>query len=172
MNNRSLLFHLALAASLYTPALAQNPSPTPPPDQQPGNPSPNPDPNPNNPQPGQPNPLPPNPSAPNPLPPNPAPNPNPPPPGLPNPARRTVPLSDTELRTKVQTSIIQAPVAANGKAAVNAPGIAVNDFTVTTKSGVVTLRGVVHSEKEKTDAGIRAAAIAGPGKVVNELTVK
>lgn len=52
----------------------------------------------------------------------------------------------------------------------NAQG-SLGGLSVSTAGGRVTLRGQVRSEQEKADLERRAAAIAGDGNVVNELTV-
>jgi osmotically-inducible protein OsmY len=43
---------------------------------------------------------------------------------------------------------------------------------IITQHGLVTLRGVVKSEKERTTIGDIAASVAGAGNVTNQLTVK
>lgn len=43
---------------------------------------------------------------------------------------------------------------------------------ISTRNGVVTLSGVVTTEKDKADFGSKAQTVVGSGKIVNNLTVK
>lgn len=51
-------------------------------------------------------------------------------------------------------------------------GVSVDGLRVETDRGLVVLRGVVGSERDKAEAGARAEAVAGAGKVVNRLMVR
>ena len=49
---------------------------------------------------------------------------------------------------------------------------AVKNITIVTKDGMVTLKGTIKTEAEKTDLETRTKAIAGVKSVMNELEVK
>jgi hypothetical protein len=68
--------------------------------------------------------------------------------------------TDGRLTSRVRESLLRG----------NAQG-SLGGLSVSTAGGRVTLRGQVRSEAEKADLERRAAAIAGEGNVVNELTV-
>ncbi|UPT72631.1 MAG: BON domain-containing protein [Elusimicrobiota bacterium] len=79
----------------------------------------------------------------------------------------------TVLVDRVRTAVMQGPPTSSGVPSSTTPGVSVNDFTVVAgENGKVTLRGFVHSAKERSEAEERAAAIAGRGNVVNELKVR
>lgn len=91
------------------------------------------------------------------------------PPATQAPARKS---TDAQLSARIQAAITQAPVVSSGKPAAGPEGISVTDLLIKHAGGKVTLHGVVHSEKEKSEAGARAAAVIGVGNVVNELIVR
>lgn len=68
--------------------------------------------------------------------------------------------TDGRLTSRVRESLLRGRSAA-----------ALEGLTVSTAGGKVTLRGQVASEQEKADLERRAAAVAGEGNVINELTV-
>ena len=47
-----------------------------------------------------------------------------------------------------------------------------HNVKIITKGGAVTLKGPVHSEEEKQAVASKAADVAGPDKITNEITVK
>ncbi|MDP3543762.1 MAG: BON domain-containing protein [Elusimicrobiota bacterium] len=76
------------------------------------------------------------------------------------------------LTVKVFISITRGPNELQGLPPMGNAGIPVDGLRVETDRGSVVLSGVVRSEWDKAEAGRRAAALAGPGKVVNRLVVR
>lgn len=75
------------------------------------------------------------------------------------------------LTAQIVVAITAGPNELRGLPPFGNAGIPVRGLRVETDRGNVVLRGVVGSERDKFEAGARAAALAGEGKVVNKLTV-
>lgn len=79
---------------------------------------------------------------------------------VPVPQQHRAADTDGSLTSRVRESLLRGRAAG-----------ALEGLTVSTAGGIVTLRGQVGSEQEKADLERRAAAVAGEGNVVNQLTV-
>ncbi len=109
-------------------------------------------------------------------------------PGLASPTGTTVPsvplvtdsvpvtpvmnMANPQRLERVRASIVQAPMASNGAPSATLNGVSVTDLKVTELNGKVVLQGVVHSEKDKSEAEARALTAAGAGNVINQLIVR
>jgi hypothetical protein len=80
--------------------------------------------------------------------------------------------TDRQVTTQITRSILQGPNAANGLPSLGVTGISITGLRITRQNGWWTLLGQVHSEREKAEAGARAAAIVGEQNVVNEISVR
>lgn len=78
---------------------------------------------------------------------------------------------DRPLTVKVWLAIMRGRVESRGPASFVTPGVSVDGLLVETDRGSVILRGDVRTEADKAEAGARAEALAGEGKVVNRLIV-
>jgi len=84
---------------------------------------------------------------------------------------RAVP-TERQLIAQVRKAITRGPNAALGLPNFGVGGIPVTALAITRQNGWFTLEGVVGSERDKAEAGARAAAIVGEQNVLNELTVR
>lgn len=90
------------------------------------------------------------------------------------PAAPAVPPSPSGQPITVQVfiAITRGPNELQGLPPMGNDGIPVGGLRVETDRGNVVLTGVVRSDWEKAEAGRRAEALAGQGKVINRLTVR
>jgi len=70
--------------------------------------------------------------------------------------------SDRELARKVRRALVQDKSLSSYA----------HNVKVIAQNGMVTLKGPVHSDQEKQAIEAKAAEVAGPGKVINQLEVK
>jgi hypothetical protein len=80
--------------------------------------------------------------------------------------------SGRPLTVNVFIAITRGPNELQGLPPMGNAGIPVDGLRVETNRGSVVLSGVVRSEWDKAEAGRRAEALAGQGKVINGLTVR
>lgn len=80
--------------------------------------------------------------------------------------------SGQPITVKVFIAITRGPNELQGLPPMGNAGIPVDGLRVETDRGSVVLTGVVRSEWDKAEAGNRAAALAGQGKVINRLAVR
>lgn len=80
--------------------------------------------------------------------------------------------SGQPITVKVFIAITRGPNELQGLPPMGNAGIPVDGLRVETDRGNVVLSGVVRSEWDKAEAGTRAEALAGQGKVVNRLVVR
>lgn len=76
------------------------------------------------------------------------------------------------ITVKVFIAITRGPNELQGLPPMGNAGIPVDGLRVETDRGSVVLTGIVRSEWDKAEAGNRAAALAGQGKVINRLAVR
>lgn len=76
------------------------------------------------------------------------------------------------ITVKVFIAITRGPNELQGLPPMGNDGIPVSGLRVETDRGSVVLTGVVRSDWEKAEAGRRAEALAGQGKVINRLVVR
>lgn len=90
------------------------------------------------------------------------------------PAAPAAPPSPSErpLTVNVFVAITRGPNELQGLPSMGNAGIPVDGLRVETDRGSVVLSGVVRTEWDKAEAGRRAEALAGQGKVINRLVVR
>lgn len=81
------------------------------------------------------------------------------------------PANELPLTTRVFIAISEGPNQLRGLPPFGNAGIAARNLRVETDRGNVVLRGSVPTEADRALAGQRAEEIAGPGRVVNRLSV-
>ena len=74
---------------------------------------------------------------------------------------QNAPSTDSEMTTKVRQALMND----------NTVGTAAQHIRVTTKNGVVTLKGKVESDQERDEALAKAKQVAGDANVKDEITV-